>query len=57
MYSITIYIRFHVLRMHGPITHMLATKSRKGRGLSDGNVALFGRQLAEKKGRERMLTV
>ena len=29
----TIYKLIHVLSMHGPITHMLGTKSKKVKGL------------------------
>ena len=49
----TIYILLHVQRMHDPITYMPVTESRKGKGLSDGNVELFGqRSVEKKKGRE-----
>lgn len=49
----TIYILLHGLRMHGPVTHMLVTKSRKGKGLSDGNVALFRQRSVDKQKEKR----
>lgn len=45
----TIYIPLHVLTIHNPITYMSVTRSRKGKGLLDGNVALFSQQSVDMK--------
>ena len=45
----TIYILLNVLRMHAPVTHMPVSESRKGKELSDGNVAMFGQQSVQKE--------
>ena len=45
----TIHMLLHVLRIPDPIAYMPVIESRKGKGLSDGNVALFGQRSVDTK--------